>query len=105
MQWNCSTLNNKLPEFRTFLETNSFDVVVVNETRITRPQQTSKFKNYLTYTDIKNNGTLMPVKRNIPSYQVTNNSDIENVTVKLKNGLHIIGAYFHPFTKKLGVAS
>lgn len=95
-------VKNKLPELHTFLEINSYDIVVVNETRITHPKQPPRFRNYHSYTDMKNNGTLMLVKKSIPSYQLPNNSTVENFTIKLKNGLHIIGAYFHPRLTELG---
>lgn len=114
--WNASTLTNKRPAVRAFLEASRLDVLMVGETRFS-PGGEFSVPNYHTYSTSRTNGpgggTAIFIKKTIPHSllppKTPDGSTLENTGVLVTvHGLgkvelhaayyppHKTGPYFHP---------
>lgn len=104
--WNANGIRQKICELIDFLNRFKIDIMLVNETKLSVKDR-FRIRNYTCERYSRDNaagGVMILVRNNIP-YKVvkTMHSVIENVCIKLANGIHLISVYNRPsiqYTKK-----
>lgn len=93
--WNASGIRHKVSELIEFLSRFKIDLMLINETKLSAKDR-FKIRGYTCERYNRDNaagGIMILVKNNVP-YKVVKirHSIIENVCIKLANGVHIVAA-------------
>lgn len=98
--WNANGLRNRISELINYIHCNNIDIMMINETRF-NSQINFKVKGYKCIRRDRSSaagGILMLIKNNIPYKEAKHEPHIpiENISIKLASGIHLIAAYNSP---------
>ena len=97
--WNANTLSNKVGEVISFLTQYKIDILIITETKLTANYKL-KIRNYQIHRKdrtLRGGGVAILIKHTIPhSVLNTINTQIEQISIKLRNGVVISGCYAKP---------
>ena len=99
LNWNADGLNKTVGELIWFLNQYKIDIAIITETKLV-PNNKIKVRNYNIIRKDRNNnggGVAILIKQNINFVELNSvNCVIENIPIKLANGVIIVGCYAPP---------
>lgn len=97
--WNANGVRNKINEMKEFLDRLDIDILMINETKLTKDIKL-KIRNYNCIRKDRDNaagGVAMLIKNSIPFKEVLiSNISIECLCIKLASNIHLVSVYNKP---------